>query len=197
MRSTELLPHLSDEHHVAIMDQYYKVSSEFERLGDHAVNIAEHAVTLQKNNTALSAAALSELAVLESAIVNVLDESEQTFRKRDVDAARRVEPLVQVIKELVAVLKRNHLKRMSTGECNVYADSTYTDLLIEFHRIGDVCSNVGIATIVRVYPELADHEHVYFDRLHDGGDETFDAAYNRAHERYFALMAGISTAPQS
>ena len=190
------LPHLQNQDHVAIMDQYYKVTSEFERLGDHAVNIAEHAATLHKNNTALSAAALSELAVLESAILSILDESEQTFRKRDVDAARRIEPLVQVIAELITVLKRNHLKRMSTGECNVYADSTYTDLMIEFRRIADVCSNVGIATIVRVYPELADHEHNYFDRLHAGGDETFNAAYDRARERYFSLLTGISSAPQ-
>ena len=186
------LPHLQNQDHVAIMDQYYKVTSEFERLGDHAVNIAEHAATLHKNNTILSAAAMSELAVLESAIINILDESEQTFRKRDVDAARRIEPLVQVISDLITVLKRNHLKRMSTGECNVYADSTYTDLLIEFHRIADVCSNVGIATMVRVYPELADHEHLYFDRLHQGGDEAYDAAYQRVRQRYFTLLGGLA-----
>ena len=191
------LSHLQNQDHVAIMDQYYKVSSEFERLGDHGVNIADHAATLHRNKTALSAAALSELAVLESAIGSILDESEQAFRKRDEDAARRIEPLVQVIKELIAVLKRNHLKRMGTGECNVLSDSTYTDLLIEFRRIADVCSNVGIATIVRIHPELADHEHVYFDRLHAGGDEAFDAAYTRARERYFSLMPGFSAALRS
>ena len=190
----EFLPHLQNEYHVAIMDQYYKVTSEFERLGDHGVNIAAHAATLYKNSTVLSSTALSELAVLESAIINILDEAEQTFRKRDVDAARRIEPLVQVIADLITVLKRNHLKRMSTGECNVYADSTYTDLQIEFRRIADVCSNVGIATLVRVYPELADHEHVYFDRLHAGGDEAFDTAYQRVHQRYFALLPGALSA---
>ena len=190
------LPHLQMQDHVAIMDQYYKVTSEFERLGDHAVNIAEHASTLHKNNTVLSAAAFSELAVLQSAIINILDESEQAFRKRDADAAARIEPLVQVIADLITVLKRNHLKRMSTGECNVYADSTYTDLLIEFRRIGDVCSNVGIATMVRVHPELADHEHLYFDRLHAGGNEDFDAAYSRVRQRYFTLLTDLSAAKQ-
>ena len=184
------LPHLQNQDHVAIMDQYYKVTSEFERLGDHAVNIAEHAATLHRNNTVLSAAALSELGVLEQAIMQVLEESDLAFRKRDVEAARRVEPLVQVIKELTGVLKRNHLKRMGTGECNFYADASYTDLMIEFRRIGDVCSNVGIATIVRVHPELADHEHLYFDHLHDGGDETFDTAYRRDRQRYFSQLPG-------
>ena len=191
------LPHLQNEYHVSIMDQYFKVTSEFERLGDHAVNIAEHAATLQRNNTALSAVALSELAVLESAVGHVLDESELTFRRRDVIAARQIEPLVQVMKDLIVVLKRNHLKRMGTGECSIFSNSTYTDLLIEFQRIGDVCSNVGIATIVRVHPELADHEHVYFDRLHEGGDKVFDAAYQRTRQRYFSLLPGASASPEA
>ena len=182
------LSQLKLPYHVSILDQYYKVTSEFERLGDHAVNIAEHAAALKRNNTAFSPAALSELAVLENALLHILDETEQTFRKRDVDAAERIEPLVQVVGELIALLKRNHLKRMSTGECNVYADATFSDLMVEFHRIGDVCSNVGVATMVRVHPELADHEHLYYERLHSGSDEAFNAAYDRARQRYFSLL---------
>ena len=79
---------------------------------------------------------------------------------------------------------------MSTGECDAYADTTFSDLLVEYHRIGDVCSNVGIATLVRVHPELADHEHLHFEQLHSGGNEGFDAAYKRAYQRYFVLLKG-------
>ena len=182
------LSHLKLPYHVSILDQYYKVTSEFERLGDHAVNIADHAATLKRNGTAFSPAALSELAVLEKVLINILDETDLTFRKRDVAAAERIEPLVQVTGELIALLKRNHLKRMSTGECNVFADATFSDLMVEFHRIGDVCSNVGVATMVRVHPELADHEHLYFERLHAGSDEAFNAAYDRARQKYFSLL---------
>lgn len=191
------LPHLQNEYHVAIMDQYFKVTSEFERLGDHAINIAEHAAFLHRSNTTLSADALSELAVLESAIIQLLDESDHTFRRRDVTTARQIEPLVQVVKDLIVVLKQNHLKRIRSGECSVLSNSTFSDLLIEFQRIGDVCSNVGIATIVRVHPELADHEHLYFDRLHEGGDEVFDAAYQRTHRRYFSLLPGAASGAQT
>ena len=187
-----LVPHLQSENHVAIMDQYYKVASEFERLGDHAVNIAEYADILTKNNTVLSSAVYSELAVIESAIINILDETEQTFRKRDVDAARKIEPLVQVISEMVTVLKRNHLKRMVTGEDNIYADSTFSNLLTDIQQIADICSNIGIATLVRVYPELADHEHLYFERLHAGGDDDYDTMYSRVRQRYFALLTGVT-----
>ena len=182
------LPQLRLPYHVSILDQYYKVTSEFERLGDHAVNIADHAAALKRNGTAFSPQALSELAVLESALMNIMDETDQTFRKRDVDAAERIEPLVQVTRELIALLKRNHLKRMSTGECNVYADAAFSDLMVEFRRIGAVCSNVGVATMVRVHPELADHEHLYYERLHEGNDQAFNAAYDRARQRYFSLM---------
>ena len=182
------LPQLKLPYHVSILDQYYKVTSEFERLGDHAVNIAEHAAALKRNNTAFSSAALSELAVLESALMNILGETDRTFRKRDVAAAERIEPLVQVTAELIALLKRNHLKRMSTGECNVYADATFSDLMVDFRRIGSVCSNVGVATMVRVHPELADHEHLYFERLHAGSDQAFNAAYDKARQKYFSLL---------
>ncbi|MBR4150064.1 MAG: Na/Pi cotransporter family protein [Firmicutes bacterium] len=190
--SVELLAHLHTDYHLAILDQYYKVTAEFERLGDHALDIADHAAALVKNDTTYSPAALSELAVLEDAALNLLGDTEQAFRKRDVEAASRIEPLTQVIDELASLLKQNHLKRMARGECNIYADSSFTDLLVEFRRIADVCSNVGAATMVRANPELADHEHMYFDRLRSGSDEAFNKAYEAAYRRYFSLLKPAS-----
>lgn len=184
----EFLPHLQLENHVAILNQYYKIISEFERLGDHAVNIAAYADSLKKNDTSFSPAALHELDVLEKVLLRILDETEQTFAKRDVEAAARIEPLVQVASDLITVLRRNHLRRMSTGECSPYANAAFTDLMVEFHRIGDVCSNVGVATVVRVHPELADHEHLYFDQLHAGGDKSFDEAYDSAYRLYTSML---------
>jgi phosphate:Na+ symporter len=190
------LPHLQIDNHVAILNQYYKVASEFERLGDHAVNIARFAESMKKSGTRFSAKAVSELTILKKALSEILDETEQTFKKRDVAAAARIEPLVQVAGDLITALKRNHLKRMSTGECNAYADTTFSDLLVEFHRIGDVCSNVGIATLVRVHPELADHEHLHFEQMHAGGDETYDAMYRRVSQRYFSLLNQQTEPPE-
>ncbi|MBO6061889.1 MAG: Na/Pi cotransporter family protein [Clostridia bacterium] len=184
----EFLPHLQIADHVTILNQYYKITSEFERLGDHAVNIAAHAETLHKNDTSFSPAAVAELDVLEKVLVKILDETELTFSKRDVEAAERIEPLTQVVGDLIALLRRNHLKRMSTGECDPYADTVFSDLMLEFRRIADVCSNVGVATVVRVHPELADHEHLYFERLHGGSDADFNEAYENAYRLYFAML---------
>ena len=184
----EFLPHLTIENHVAILNQYYKITSEFERLGDHAVNIAGIAETLNKSSTYFSPNAVSELEVLEKALIKILDETALTFEKRDVDAAARIEPLVQVTADLITMMRKNHLKRMSTGECDPLANTAFSDLMVEFQRIADVCSNVGVATVVRVHPELADHEHLYFERLHGGGDEAFNAAYESAYKLYFDMF---------
>ena len=184
----ELLPHLQLEQHVAILNQYYKVTPEFERLGDHAVSIAEIASNLTQEGTALSANAIGEIHVVESVLNQILENTALTFRERDEKAAREIEPLVQIVNELNTVLRRNHLRRLSLGQCSMLADISYTNLCVEFRRIAAVCSNVGVATVVRIHPELADHEHLYFERLNNGDDTAYKAAYEEAYVQYFSKL---------
>ena len=185
----DLLPHLQLEQHVMILNQYYKVTPEFERLGDHAVGIAEIAANMAHHSAEFSPAAVREMRVVEAALARILAYAEQTFRERDEQAAREIEPLVQIVGELCAALRRNHLRRLSRGQCTMYGDIAYTNLMVEFRRIAAVCSNVGVATVVRIHPELADHEHLYFESLHNSGDAEFNAAYEAAHALYFPLLA--------
>lgn len=184
----ELLPHLQLEQHIAILNQYYKVTPEFERLGDHAVSIAEIASNLAQEGTALSSSAIGEIHVVESVLNQILENTALTFRERDEKAAREIEPLVQIVNELNTVLRRNHLRRLSLGQCSMLADISYTNLGVEFRRIAAVCSNVGVATVVRIHPELADHEHLYFERLHNGNDTAYKAAYEEAYAQYFSKL---------
>ena len=194
----ELLPHLRLEQHVGILNQYYKVTAEFERLGDHAVSIADIASGMAQNGTHFSPAAVSELGVIEGALREILELTEASFRRCDETAARRIEPLVQLVGELSTTLRRNHLRRLSLGLCSIIADSSYSNLGVEFRRIAAVCSNVGVATVVRLHPELADHEHLYFESLHNGGDAEFNAAYEAAHARFFRqLPEPAPTAPSA
>ena len=186
--SVELLPHLRNDLHVAILNQYYKVTAEFERLGDHGVNIAYIAANLNNTATEFSSTAQNEIHVLEEVIGRILDNAEQAFRKRDVEAAYRIEPLVEVAEEIITLMHSNHLIRMGSGQCNFYADTGFTNLLNNLQRIADVCSNVGLATVVRVNPELADHEHNYIMRLRAGEDEAFNAQYEDAHQKYYGRL---------
>ena len=186
--TVELLPHLRLEQHVGILNQYYKVIGEFERLGDQAVGIADIAAGMAQSGTSFSQAAVEELHVVEDAIRETLSYTERAFAIRSEKDARKIEPMVQIVSELNAVLRRNHLRRMSLGRCNVYADSSFSNLGVEFRRIAAVCSNVGVATVVRIHPELTDHEHLYFESLHNGSDEEFNRAYEDAYARYFRLL---------
>ena len=192
--TVELLPHLQLEQHIAILNQYFKVTAEFERLGDHAVGIADIAASMQQNGTSFSRAALEELHVVENALREILELTDLAFRGRDEEASRKIEPLVQIVNELQTVLRRNHLRRLSLGQCNMYADSSFSNLGVEFRRIAAVCSNVGVATVVRIHPELADHEHLYFESLHNGSDAEFNAAYELAHARYFRELEDSAAA---
>ena len=177
----------SDEH-LRIMNEYYRITSEFERLGDHAVNISEAAQGLQENSVSFSDSAKRELEVIRKLISEVLDLARLSFEKRDEQAARRIEPLEEVVDDLVNALRENHLKRLASGECTVIVDSIFLNLLSDIERISDICSNIGVSTIARIHPELAEQEHSYISLLHQGRDENFNRIYGEAHALYFGRL---------
>lgn len=184
----ELLTHLQSDQHVAILNQYYKVAAEFERLGDHAVNISDIAGKLAEGNTVFSDACKKELAVLLSLIEAILDDCEVSFRDRNADVASSIEPKVRVVLELVDRLINNHFNRMSAGQCSLLADTAFTNLMGEYKRIAAICSNVGIATMIRVHPDLADHEHLFFETLHHQGDARYNRVFEETRKQYFELL---------
>lgn len=182
-----LLPHLKDDQHTAILDEYYRVFSEFERLGDHAVNISDNAKDLANKGSAFSVTATEELDVLMKLLDKILEETELAFRKRDIDAAYRIQPLRKVAADMILELKESHLARMGHGTCNVFLDPNFENLLSDMVRIADVSSNVGEAVIVRVRPEVASKEHTYFaDLRHE--NEDYNRLYQEAREEYFTQL---------
>ena len=107
------------------------------------------------------------------------------------EAATQIEPLVRVAAEFIEQLNRNHLKRMSSGECNLMADAFFSNLMMECGRTTGICSNIGIATVVRVRPELADHEHLYYESLQTSGEQGFMQVFNSAHDQYFGALEAL------
>ncbi len=179
---------IKSDDHLRIMNEYYRITSEFERLGDHAVNISEAAQGLQKNSVSFSESAKRELEVIRELIAEVLDLAHRSFEKRDEQAARSIEPLEEVVDDLVNALRENHLKRLASGECTVIVDSIFLNLLSDIERISDICSNIGVSTMARIHPELAEQEHSYISSLHQGRDENFNRIYGEAHRLYFGKL---------
>ena len=103
-------------------------------------------------------------------------------------AARHIEPLEEVVDDIIGVLNDNHLERLREGDCGVYSGTEFLDLLSEIERISDICSNVGVATVARVQPEMKHQVHEYVSMLHAGRDEAFNREYQEAHDPYFRLL---------
>ena len=189
--NVELLSYLHEKDHIEILNQYYKVTAEFERLGDHGENIAKR---IDRRGDYFTSYAKAELKVAEELIREILQNAELAFAKRDEAAARQIEPLVQVMDEIISLMRSNHLKRMSSGVCDVNADASFENLLVDIQRVAAVCSNIGIATVVRIHPELADHEHMYYSELHSGKDEVYNQQLEEAHSFYYYKLKELGEA---
>jgi len=185
----QMSPHITEDHFIHILTQYHKLVSEFEHLGDYAVHIAETAKELHNEDVELSATALKELSLIRLLLNSIMDYTKRAFEKRDMDAASHIEPLEGVMDDLTNTLHDNHLKRLREGKCSVRAGIMFLEILTNAGRISDTCSNVGIATIVRVHPERAQLAHSYISSLHQGDDEKYNAEYQKAHELYFSQLA--------
>ena len=179
---------ITSHYHVEIMNYYFSAITEFERLGDHALNISEIAADLHEKENTFSREALSDLAVLWNLLDTILDHTSEAFRKQNLAKARGIEPLEQVVDDMVNVLKQHHLDRLRNGSCEVFNGSEFFDLLSEAERISDVCSNVGVATVARALPEIKHQVHDYISMLHSGRDEEFNQVYHEAHDTYFARL---------
>lgn len=185
----QISAHITEFEHTEMMSHYYSMVTEFERLSDHADNIAEIAMEMHEKDVHFSGAAMTELGVLRQLIDTILDHSDNAFKNRNMEAARHIEPLEEVVDDMVTAFKNNHLERLKAGKCSIMTESEFLNLLTEAERISDVCSNIGIYTIARVTPEIKHQVHNYVSTLHSGRDDEFNREYQEAHDKYFGLLS--------
>ncbi len=179
MRITAL--ELTDEQSERV-SKYLHALSDFERIGDHAVNISENAQEKNDKHVKFSADAENELHVLDSAIEEILTLSVGSFINDDISTAYRVEPLEERIDVLCDEMKLRHVDRLQRGECSLEHGFLFNDLLTNFERVADHCSNIAIALI-----ELHSHEydtHTYVINLKELHSHNFDALYAEYSEKY-------------
>ena len=191
----ELVPHLQGDYHTSVLSQYYKLSTEFERLGDQAVNISDIALKLSAHNTGFSATCTKEISVLQDLIQDILDDAELAFSKRDEKAASVIEPKVHVVTDMINRMMQNHFNRMSAGECSLLADVVFSNLMAEYKRIAGTCSNTGMATLVRIHPELASREHLFLETLDENGNAEYRAVLEQTHKKYFDQLDNAEQNP--
>lgn len=189
----KLSQHVSGGYHSRILDQYYKLVTEFERLGDYACNILNSASEMHKEGVYFSQTAKDELEVVTELLKQIMDYARISFEKRDLEAARHVEPLEEVMDDLINALHDNHIARLCSNNCTIIAGTNFLNVLSNIERISDTCSDIGVATLARVNPDVAKQAHMYISSLHQGKDTNYNQEYHELHDVYFDRLQ-INTA---
>ena len=120
---------------------------DFERISDHSVNLLETAEEIRDKNIRFSDEALDDLSVLEAALQDIVNRTVDAFQKHDCYAAGKIEPLEEVVDGLVREVKTRHIARLQAGTCTIEYGFVLDDLLTDYERIADHCSNIAVAMI--------------------------------------------------
>ena len=170
---------LSDENSEEVTE-LLKLIGDFERIGDHAVNVVESAEEMHEKSLEFSRSAKYELSVMAAAVGEVLDLAVKAFADDDAQAAKAVEPLEQVVDDLKNELRTRHILRMKKGECSIEAGFVWSDLLTNLERASDHCSNVALCVLDKKKHTLNAHE-----TQHEREEvPEFSDQYRRYSEKY-------------
>lgn len=181
-------PHVTTETESDMVNFYLQCYSEFERIGDHADNLAESAEELFNHENQLSDEAISELNVVGAALNEIQEYTAEAFRTLDPLDAARVEPLEEVIDDLVAEIKNHHIRRLRKGQCTTEMGLIFEDALTNIERISDQCSNVAVSILGLRNSQITHNRHEYIHSLHEGGNAFYNEEYARQKSVYMTRL---------
>lgn len=162
-----------------------KIMGDLERIADHAINIGQASRELRDKNLSLSEDAIKEMDNMLSAVKECVDLSLLAFEKDDLAIALKVPPLEEVIDELKAELRANHIDRVKRRQCSIEAGFIWSDLLTNLERVGDHCNNIATEII-----DDLNYDNRYFHKTkrHASDDEGYDAMYRDYSLKYGNLV---------
>lgn len=172
---------LNPEQNVAV-GKYLHTINDFERISDHALNIAECAKELHDKQILFSDAGKSELSVLMAAVREIMTTSIDAFVDNDLERAYRVEPLEELIDNLCDEMKMHHIDRLQKGICTLHHGFVFNDLLTNLERVSDHCSNIAVA-IIEIESDSFD-AHEYINSLIEVRSHCFDEYYAEYSKKF-------------
>ena len=178
----QLSTHQMNENQAKQVSKFLHTVSDFERLGDHAVNVSEVAEELNEKKISFSDEAQYELSVLEGAVKECVSISVDAFCTDDLDLASKVEPLRELIGILCDELKLRHIARLRTGKCEMKQGFAFNDMLTNLERMAAHCSNIAVAMIEI---EAADFDtHQYLKSVRERKNETYQMYFDEYEKKY-------------
>ncbi len=157
--------------------------TDLERISDHAMNIAENAQEIQEKEIALTDDIIKELTVMHDALEEVMGLALTALLENDAVAAHKVEPLEDLIDTLCVEMKRRHIERLQKGVISLRNSFVFNDLITNFERVSDHCSNIAVA-VIELEKDAFD-THNYIDTLLDRRDEEFERMFEEYRAKYY------------
>ena len=173
---------LGDEESHAVTELLNFVT-EFERIGDYAVNIQEKAVELSEKEASFSESAQNELKLLDAALEQILTRTNDAFENDDIQLARQVEPLEEVIDIMVEKLRDQHIKRLKDGICSIDTGVVFLDVLNNAERISDHCSNIAARLVGTSEGDDYD-SHTLKSLMHHNPTKEYSLTYEACCKEY-------------
>ncbi len=155
---------------------------DFERISDHAVNIVDTAEEIHEKKIAFSAEARSELSRMTAAIVEIMDFTADAFANNDTDVAAKVEPIEQVIDVMKSTFKERHVARLQEGLCTIELGFVFNDLITNYERVSDHCSNIAVSTIQRNTAKQDAHKYLRSIKNEENG--AYSVLYKEFESKY-------------
>ena len=165
-----------------------QTSTNFELIGDHAINIMEVAQSVNEGKLEFSQSANEEFEVVKDAVFEITTMAIAAFAHMDSDIARRIEPLEEVIDDMVLNLKDRHIERLKRGECTTANGMAFVEALTNLERIADQCSNVALLVLSESDKAILGNHHAYVRELHKGGDEIYNEEVAKRKKQYLSRL---------
>ena len=164
------------------VSKFLHTISDFERISDHASNIGEACREIHEKGVVFSEEAERELCIMESAVREIIEISFRSFIDNDVQTAIRVEPLEEIIDGLCDEMKSHHVDRLQQGICTLNQGFVFNDLITNYERVADHCSNIAVAIIELESDSFDTHE--YLSSVKEMKDAAFARYYDEYQEKY-------------
>ncbi len=173
------------------LDMLMQTVPNFERIGDYATNMIELAERLQEANAEFSDQAKQELQIMFSAVNEILSFTIKAFTENDNEAAQNIEPLEEVVDEMVVVLRDRHTHRLQQGICSISTGLVFMEALTYLERASDQCSSIGVMMLARNNKDILHNHHDYLRALHTGDNAAYRAEKHRRRQQFMAPLKDI------
>ncbi len=162
-----------------------------ERIGDYATNFDEMAKKVSDEELAFSDSAKQELAIITDAVLEILRLTVEALESDNEYITRRIEPLEEVIDDMVLLLKDRHTGRLCQGICSINSGLVFMDMLTYFERTADQCSSIAMLLLAKNNEEIMKNHHLYLQELHTSTDQSYLAEQDNRKEQYLIPLKNI------